>query len=56
MADVCDFSIPGDGGMCYECDAECVGAVFCGFGGQDSPDVRLPKVLNVAIQANPEFW
>jgi len=56
VADVCDFSIPGDGGMCYECDAECVGAVFCGFGGQDSPDVRLPKVLNVAIQANPEFW
>jgi hypothetical protein len=45
-----------DTGICYECDAECVGAVFCGFGGQDSPDVRLPKVLNVAIQANPEFW
>jgi hypothetical protein len=45
-----------DTGICYECDAECVGAVFCGFGGQDSPDVRLPKVLNVAIQANPAFW
>lgn len=45
-----------DTGICYECDAECVGAVFCGFGGQDSPDVRLPKVLNVKIEANPEFW
>lgn len=45
-----------DTGICYECDAECVGAVFCGNGGQDSPDVRLPKVLNVAIEANPAFW
>ena len=45
-----------DTGICYECDAECVGAVFCGFGGQDTPDVRLPKILNVTIQANPAFW
>lgn len=41
---------------CISCDTECVGAVFCGMGGQDTPDVRLPKTLTVSIEANPSYW
>ena len=45
-----------DTGVCYECSSECVGAVFCGNGGQDTPDVRLPKTLNIVIECNQQFW